>query len=148
MQTVYALKLEDDCYYVGITTNLENRFKQHMNGTGSKWTKLHPPLEIIYSVEADWQYEHILTLDYVSKYGKDKVRGGFYKEPEYKDPDRIINAMGRCFIAKEIKYNQIPEDIRKYRVGWASNPPPKIENKDPVLEELEQAYGAGCVIKL
>ena len=45
MKKIYVLELEDECYYVGISSDVKNRFKSHKNGDGSKWTTLHKPLE-------------------------------------------------------------------------------------------------------
>lgn len=36
---IYTLQLEKNKYYVGKTTNLEKRLKEHFNGFGSEWTK-------------------------------------------------------------------------------------------------------------
>ncbi len=36
---VYILRSSNDKYYVGYTTNLNRRMKQHQNGTGSKFIR-------------------------------------------------------------------------------------------------------------
>ena len=83
---IYILPLEDGYYYVGSTTRLDKRFKEHVQGTGAAWTKLHPPLgkelmqtwEIpnmsLFQVE---QMEDVLTVAMQKKYGLNKVRGGY-----------------------------------------------------------------------
>jgi len=76
---VYILKLEDDCWYVGITYNLNIRMAQHWTSNGAKWTKLHKPISIegvIYP--ASTEIENQKTLELMEKYGKEKVRGGNY----------------------------------------------------------------------
>ena len=40
-QNVYVLKLENDKYYVGESTNVEKRIWAHKNDNGSAWTKKH-----------------------------------------------------------------------------------------------------------
>ena len=45
MKKLYVLELEDDCYYVGIASDVKHRFESHMCGGGSSWTKLHKPLQ-------------------------------------------------------------------------------------------------------
>ena len=50
---LYMLPLEDGCYYVGTTVNINKRYNQHAAGTGAAWTKLHPGA---YPVLADSQY--------------------------------------------------------------------------------------------
>jgi predicted GIY-YIG superfamily endonuclease len=39
----YVLKLEEDKWYVGLTTNLNQRLTQHFTGDGAKWTQLFKP---------------------------------------------------------------------------------------------------------
>lgn len=45
---VYILLCEDQSFYTGISTNLEQRFKDHKNGKGGKYTRSHKPLKIAY----------------------------------------------------------------------------------------------------
>lgn len=78
--TIYILKLEDDCYYIGITMDLNKRLSQHWSGKGAKWTMLHKPIsveKVIFPV-LDSKMENELTLEYMEKFGKDKVKGGYY----------------------------------------------------------------------
>lgn len=43
---VYMLLCENHSYYTGYTDNLEKRFRAHMNGTASKYTRSFKPLKI------------------------------------------------------------------------------------------------------
>ena len=73
---VYVLKCEDDCWYVGITHNLNFRLGQHFGGSGSKWTKLHKPLELVEVIyPGTREMEDSKTKALVAEFG-DKVRGG------------------------------------------------------------------------
>lgn len=75
---VYVLELEDDCWYVGITHNLNFRLAQHMAGGGARWTKLHKPLrvaEVIFK-DASLALENATTKEYMERYGEENVRGG------------------------------------------------------------------------
>jgi len=76
---VYALKLENDKWYIGKSDNPENRFLAHKSGTGSAWTRLHKPIEV-HAVFRDVSpfHEDALTKEYMSIYGIDNVRGGSY----------------------------------------------------------------------
>ena len=47
MLCVYVLELENKKYYVGKTTNFDERFKQHKNGVGSFWTKKYKPIKVV-----------------------------------------------------------------------------------------------------
>lgn len=83
--SLYALRLKDDCYYVGISFDIKKRFDTHLSGRGASWTRLHQPLEIIevrstefYDMDDVSKLEDKMTLEYAIKYGTDKVRGGGY----------------------------------------------------------------------
>jgi len=71
---VYVLKLEDECYYVGITMNLNQRLAQHWTGQGAKWTRLHKPVEVMRAVYQG--NEQAITNEMIAIYGRDAVRGG------------------------------------------------------------------------
>jgi len=83
--TLYALKLTDEKYYIGLTSykNVNVRYNQHLDGSGAKWTKLYKPTEIIetrkigHIPEKDALIlETKLTVEYIEKYGIENVRGG------------------------------------------------------------------------
>ena len=81
---VYVLKLEDECWYVGITMDLNKRLSQHWSGDGAKWTKLHKPLaveRIVYPADSE-TIENDTTREYIELYGKEKVRGGSWCKVE------------------------------------------------------------------
>jgi predicted GIY-YIG superfamily endonuclease len=74
---VYVLKCEDDCYYVGITRNLNMRMAQHWTGEGAKWTRLHKPISVVEVIyPATMESENATTQRYMELYGKEFVRGG------------------------------------------------------------------------
>ncbi len=76
---IYILKLINDKYYIGKTTNLEARFKQHVNGSGSEYTKIYPPIEIFKTYECTSLFdEDKYVKEYMLEYGIDNVRGGTY----------------------------------------------------------------------
>jgi predicted GIY-YIG superfamily endonuclease len=71
---VYVLHLEDDCWYVGVTYNFNQRYAQHLSGAGAKWTRLHKPVSVEKIVWNGCEQE--VTEEYITLYGRDKVRGG------------------------------------------------------------------------
>lgn len=87
---LYVLKLEQDKWYVGISTNIERRFKQHQKGfAGAGWTRLYKPSKIHYqedlgicSDEQAQTYEGKVTRRYMKEYGDNNVRGGDLKDTE------------------------------------------------------------------
>jgi len=77
--SIYILKLSNNKYYVGKTYNIFIRYKQHLNGNGSFWTKKYKPLYIDKLIEDCDDYdEDKMVKIYMNKYGIDNVRGGTY----------------------------------------------------------------------
>ena len=46
---VYILRCRDGSFYTGITTNLDQRTKDHNRGRGSKYTAYRHPVKLVYS---------------------------------------------------------------------------------------------------
>lgn len=44
---VYIILCRDGTYYTGYTRNIEERVHMHINGRGAKYTRSHPPKEIV-----------------------------------------------------------------------------------------------------
>ena len=90
---IYVLALEDDCYYVGITHNLNLRYAQHLAGDGANWTTVHKPLRIIevISEDATLQKENQVTRSYINRYGEEKVRGGSYCRVSRPEPKFLLS---------------------------------------------------------
>ena len=46
---VYIVRCErDNSFYTGYTSNLERRIKEHNRGIGSKYTRSHGPVNLVY----------------------------------------------------------------------------------------------------
>lgn len=95
--SLYALRLQNDCWYIGMTFNVEKRFKKHANGKGANWTKLYQPIEIaeqrttnVYIQETAAALEDAMTLEYAKKYGFDKVRGGSWCQTKPHWPKELM----------------------------------------------------------
>ena len=81
MSTIYVLRLKGGRYYVGKSNNVMNRYKQHLNGSGSAWTKKYKPISVEKTIRNVSPFEEDkITKEYMSTYGIDKVRGGSYVE--------------------------------------------------------------------
>ena len=78
LEYVYILELENDKYYVGYTENFDSRMISHFGGNGSKWTKIHRPLNILEVSRGGKNDEDKKTIDMMIKYGYQNVRGGRY----------------------------------------------------------------------
>lgn len=44
---VYLLECADGSLYTGITTDVERRFRQHVAGTGARYTRSRPPVAVV-----------------------------------------------------------------------------------------------------
>lgn len=88
---VYCLECEDGNWYVGTTSNLNYRYSQHITGQGSNWTKMHNPLRIHEVTVGGIGVEREKTLEYMRRYGFNRVRGAGWTrcEPLDKDPSII-----------------------------------------------------------
>lgn len=82
---LYVLALANGCFYVGLTANIANRMEQHFSGKGAEWTKLHPPVRIMHTIDTGTKnaleaelMEDEATLILMLRYGSDKVRGGHF----------------------------------------------------------------------
>ena len=76
MVDIYVLECEDGNVYVGKTTKGEKRLKQHIDGRGAEWTKMHKPKQVMqYYTNATDADERKVTDQMIKKYGAKKVRG-------------------------------------------------------------------------
>ncbi len=51
MWYLYILLCGDNSFYTGITNNLEKRLKEHKSGKGSKYTRSHKMIKVVYQEE-------------------------------------------------------------------------------------------------
>ena len=85
-ETVYVLQLQDGCWYVGKTSQLDQRMRAHATGSGPEWTKLHPPLHQAphssYVVPAEFAtgVESRVTAQLMHQHGVAAVRGAEFAE--------------------------------------------------------------------
>ena len=141
----YVLLLESDKYYVGITKDLEKRFKQNFNSNGSAWTKKYSPIQIIEFIAGN--LEDSLTIEYMNQFGIENVRGGAFiriKLPEHQLKtlqDILDSENGNCFICHQPDHyaNKCPNKNK------TNNPIQYYENEsDLESEEIDQEYCSRC----
>ena len=93
---VYVLRLEDDCWYVGYSADLETRIAQHFLGRGADWTRRHVPVGVESVQRGDVHLETALTVALMAKYHWKKVRGGKYMQADMlQAPPPILKAYHR-----------------------------------------------------
>ena len=85
---VYVLELEDNRYYVGRTSNFIQRMNEHFTSNGSIYTKKYKPIKIKEIIEEKTLFdEKDKTLEYMKKFGWEKVRGyAWCREKILKEP--------------------------------------------------------------
>lgn len=84
--SVYILKVRDGRYYVGSTSNLEQRVAEHNQGMGSTWTATRRPVEVVYSQNFATMREAVEAERQLKGWGRAKkealIRGDWDKLPE------------------------------------------------------------------
>lgn len=105
---IYILKLENNKYYVGKTSNPTFRLEQHFNSNGSAWTKKYNPIKVIEIIpDCDNYDEDKYTLKYMEKFGINNVRGGTFCELKLNKENlstikKMINgSTDKCYICGE-----------------------------------------------
>ena len=93
---LYALRLEDNCWYIGMTYDPIKRLARHKTGKGAQWTKVHPPIELFetretneYIQDSAAKLEDDMTLEYALKYGTEYVRGGGFCQAKPRWPNTV-----------------------------------------------------------
>ena len=83
--SIYVLKLENGCYYIGQSIDIERRLEEHKQGKGASFTKLNPVLSLIETFETETKkyiegevYEDFFVMKYIEKYGAEKIKGGTF----------------------------------------------------------------------
>jgi len=80
---IYVLRLEGGRYYVGKSDTVMKRYKEHLDGSGSAWTRKYKPVSLEKTISNVSPFEEDkVTKEYMHKYGIDKVRGGSYVQIE------------------------------------------------------------------
>ena len=92
MVNIYVLKLEGEKYYVGKTNHTFQRFNQHATGSGAKWTKKFPVVDLhAFHPNMKDSDENKLTIQMMQNYGVKNVRGGSWTKVDM--TDREIQAL-------------------------------------------------------
>ena len=95
---IYILKLQGGKYYIGKTSDPMKRYKEHLDGKGSAWTKKYAPIGVEKVIKNASPFdEDKYTKEYMAKYGIDKVRGGCGREGHY-SPDCYANTHKRGYV--------------------------------------------------
>lgn len=50
---LYILECSNGAWYTGITTDVDRRYQQHCLGKGARYTRMHPPRQLLAAVAFD-----------------------------------------------------------------------------------------------
>jgi predicted GIY-YIG superfamily endonuclease len=138
---VYVLKLENERYYIGRTSNFIQRMNEHFTNKGSEYTKKNKPIKIIeVNEEKDKYDERDKTLEYMNRYGYENVRGYAWcqnvllKCPKI-NSKKIIKIEKKYYDDDDVKKLYVYENKNIIEIG-------KLLNKSPgsiayILEKMK-----------
>lgn len=111
----YVLELQDRHFYVGISSNAVRRFGQHSEGNGAVWTKLHPPVGVLFQHEhevADYRaaelIENEITVRLMVEHGWQRVRGGFFCSTDETQVEQALRAHGHWDRVMRAALGEVP----------------------------------------
>lgn len=112
MHYLYVLKCEEDSFYIGVTTNVNRRFRQHESGKGANFTRRRKPLSIhkvarlgVMTLREAEKYEDACVIQYIRSLGADRCKGGRF----FTDKVSPKN-MRRIYDGLDSKYKNIVMD--------------------------------------
>ena len=77
--SIYILRLIKKKWYIGKSSNIQNRIINHFSTNGSEWTKIYKPIKVEKVIKDISPFdEEKYTFQYMEKYGIDNVRGGAF----------------------------------------------------------------------
>ena len=122
MVYIYVLKLQNNKYYVGKTSNPKIRIESHCNMNGSEWTKKYKPIKVLEIIpDCDDYDEDKYTIQYMDKYGINNVRGGSFVKINLEQHELDIlgkmtySANDKCF--KCGLFGHFAQDCKNLQIG-------------------------------
>lgn len=104
MFSIYTLALDENKYFVGITTNTKVCLEDEASVQDLQWLRIYKPIEVIeFITDCDAFDQDKYVLKYMDRYGIDNVRGGsFYEVEIYPEMYALIEHMictakGQCY---------------------------------------------------
>lgn len=72
MWFIYILLCEDGSLYTGCSNNIEQRFSDHKNGKGGRYTRSHKPIKIIYQEKSPTHSEALKRESEIKSWNREK----------------------------------------------------------------------------
>lgn len=115
---LYVLTLENDRFYVGLTSDLDRRVEQHFSAAGAEWTKLYRPVRLMHSINTGtqdgWRAEAMegeATIALMMAHGIDNVRGGHFSQIETAGIEPALRACGAWDRIKQAQLQKVALDL-------------------------------------
>lgn len=72
MWFVYILFCEDGSLYTGVSNNVNQRFSDHKNGKGGRYTRSHKPVKLVYQENCGTKSEALKRERQVKGWSREK----------------------------------------------------------------------------
>lgn len=72
MWFVYILLCEDGSLYTGYSNNIDQRFSDHKNGKGGRYTRSHKPKKVIYKEQFQSQSQALKRESQIKSWTREK----------------------------------------------------------------------------
>jgi GAG-polyprotein viral zinc-finger len=114
---IYVLLLQENKFYVGYSERpIGERFIEHFNYKGSKWTTLYRPLQVLYVQNGGIEVENETTLSMMDQYGWWNVRGGSWCKVEMNSCPPALLERQRIQLPTPLKRKQAVQGKPKAKV--------------------------------
>ena len=134
--SIYVLECEHNKYYVGSTSNIKRRMKEHQSPRGgSKWTRLHKPLRVVREykrIPEDYYLgkEAQVTAELMLVHGINNVRGAMFAESRDYTIEDLPALKGFLGHYNELSYKQLNFKLQAVLKGAPSKPSKKTKIKE------------------
>ena len=105
----YILKCSDGSFYVGSTTNLENRVRTHNQGEGATHTAKRRPVQLVYQEEFKSLDDAVKRERQVKKWSRAKKEALICGE---KESLKKLSKSHRSYYSRADKIDGLPTDKR------------------------------------
>ena len=104
---IYVLLLQENKFYVGYSERpIGERFIEHFNYRGSKWTTLYRPVQVLQVQPGGIEEENEMTLRMMDKYGWWNVRGGSCCQVDIQSCPPALLEWQRLKLSPPLRQNQ------------------------------------------
>jgi ribosomal protein L37E len=104
---IYVLLLQENKFYVGYSERpIGERFIEHFNYRGSKWTTLYRPVQVLQVQPGGIEEENEMTLRMMDKYGWWNVRGGYWCQVDMQSCPQALLEWQNLKLPPTLRQNQ------------------------------------------